>query len=394
MKYKKSTERRREMNPVRIGSTIAKLRKKFGLTQLQLAERLNVSDKAVSKWENGTSMPDISQIVPLAVVFGVMTDVLFGFAETTAEEEAQKIIGEAYAAEEYGKRGTYLTAYDILSEGLKKYPNHLPLLNHCMRLGLALSMPENGWIYASERAEEIAAETIRQANFIIAYSKNISDIMTARQVLVFLYSSAANFDKAMSEAQNFPVRTDFTLYSNMAIVSEHMGNYPQAAAYLCSDIDYALQALEDHTARLGKAYYSSGKYRDAIAVYETFFSVMKAIFGDDCPPPYHDFDSGDCYLLLAQAYLAIGDAEHALNSVEHSVEYYLNLRETCKDDKIERKTLMKSPLVKETELSGTISKSILKEKLLEKLSSDEIQFLSNNQRFRELQQAVNNLENS
>ena len=35
------------MNPVRIGSTIAKLRKKFGLTQLQLAERLNVSDKSV-----------------------------------------------------------------------------------------------------------------------------------------------------------------------------------------------------------------------------------------------------------------------------------------------------------------------------------------------------------
>lgn len=65
---------------------------------------------------------------------------------------------------EYGKLHTYLNAYDELIEGLKKYPCNLILLNNCMELGLSLSLPENGLIYAAERAKGIAAETIRQEN--------------------------------------------------------------------------------------------------------------------------------------------------------------------------------------------------------------------------------------
>lgn len=113
-------------------------------------------------------------------------------------------------------------------------------------------MKENGWIYSEERAKEVAAETICQANFIIANSKNITDILSARQILAFLYCSQEKFDLASNEAKNFPTRADFTLYSNMAIVNEHMNNYKRAATCLCSDIDYTLQALENDIARLGK----------------------------------------------------------------------------------------------------------------------------------------------
>ena len=62
------------MNKESIGSTIAKLRRANGLTQLALAERLNVSDKAVSKWENGQGYPDITIIPELAALFGVTID--------------------------------------------------------------------------------------------------------------------------------------------------------------------------------------------------------------------------------------------------------------------------------------------------------------------------------
>ena len=61
-----------------MGQIIKRLRKERNLTQEELAEQLNVSAPAISKWENDTSMPDISQIVPLASVFRVRTDVLFG----------------------------------------------------------------------------------------------------------------------------------------------------------------------------------------------------------------------------------------------------------------------------------------------------------------------------
>ncbi|MDR0917302.1 MAG: helix-turn-helix domain-containing protein [Oscillospiraceae bacterium] len=61
-----------------IGNIIKKLRRERGYTQDELAARLNVTPQAVSKWESGGGLPDISQIMPLANVFGVSTDVLFG----------------------------------------------------------------------------------------------------------------------------------------------------------------------------------------------------------------------------------------------------------------------------------------------------------------------------
>ena len=72
------------------------------LTQETLAELLGVTSQAVSKWENGVGMPDIAQIVPLAGVFGVTTDVLFGLDPTTAETEVQTILQDAQSMEVYG----------------------------------------------------------------------------------------------------------------------------------------------------------------------------------------------------------------------------------------------------------------------------------------------------
>ena len=58
------------------GKTIYKLRKKHGLTQSELAAQLNVSDKAVSKWENGAGYPEITQLPALAEIFSVSIDCL------------------------------------------------------------------------------------------------------------------------------------------------------------------------------------------------------------------------------------------------------------------------------------------------------------------------------
>lgn len=374
-----------------IGKIIKMLRKERNFTQEELAEQLNVTSQAVSKWENETGMPDISQIIPLASVFGVSTDVLFGVEGTTANDEAIKIVENAYAVKEYGKLETCLIAYDMMMEGLKIYPINLILLVNCMGLGLSLSLPENGWLYASDRAEEIATETIRQANLIISYSNNINDILRAHQALVFLYSSAGEYDKAEAETRQFPVRSDFTLYSNMARINENRKNFDGVVIDLCNDNDYLLQYLEDNVARLGKAYFNIGKFNDAITVYETYFDMMKAIFKSEKFPPYHDFDSGDLYLLLAQAYLATGDTDKAMNSVENSVMYWLDLFESFKYDRFERRELMQTPFVKETQQTIYIEKLIIKEKLLKKLSIPEIDLLRNNQRFKALYEKVNSI---
>ena len=59
-----------------IGKTIATLRKAKGWTQVELAEKLNVSDKAVSKWESEAGLPEISQLPAMATLFGVTIDYL------------------------------------------------------------------------------------------------------------------------------------------------------------------------------------------------------------------------------------------------------------------------------------------------------------------------------
>lgn len=374
-----------------MGQIIRELRKKCGYTQEELAERLGVTYQAISKWENDGGLPDISQVVPLASVFGVSTDVLFGMSETTENDEAWSIIREADHVAQYHDLASHLKAYDILLEGLKKFPTNLILMVRCMHQGVALSLPENGWIYANKRAKEIAKETIRQAKFIIANSQNIQEMLRARQNLVFLYCSQKEFDLASTEAGKFPFQPNFTRYYNMAIVNESMNNNAQTVTCLASETDYMLQGLEDNIARMGKAYYRDGKYHEAISVYEIYFAIMKAIFKDKRPLPYHDFDSGDCYILLAEAYLALGDTAKAMDAVENAVMYYVDLYQSTNEDTIKPHDGIQSPLLRDSELFTRLPKSIIPSKVKNKLTESGIQALKQEKRFIALLDTVNSL---
>lgn len=62
----------------RTGAVISRLRKEHGMTQMQLADALGISYQAVSNWERGQSMPDISKLPELAALFGTTIDELLG----------------------------------------------------------------------------------------------------------------------------------------------------------------------------------------------------------------------------------------------------------------------------------------------------------------------------
>lgn len=368
-----------------MGQIIRRLRKERNLTQEELAEQLNITYQAVSRWENGGGMPDISQIVPLANVFGVTTDVLFNIAGTNAAEEAEKIVKEACAIEQYGKTETYLASYDHMLEGLKAYPNNLILLCNCAGRGLSLCLPENDYLYAEERAAEIAAETERQAKLIINYSQNMSDIMRAHQILVFLYVSQGKYALAEEHACYFPVRSDFTLFSHLSLIDEAKGDTASVIAHLGEDNAYVLQTLEDNFARLGKAYYTDGQYERTAALCETWFTVMEAMFGEKFPS-FHDFDSGDLYLLMAQAYLAMGENEKAMDSVERSVMFYLD--KINPTNKMRIAALHKNPPLIAHGIIGIPSPDVLRVKLSMKLMSKEFEPLRATERFRMLKEKI------
>lgn len=75
-----------------IATNISALRREAGLTQLELAEKLNYSDKAVSKWERGESIPDVAVLKKFADMFGVTVDYLLKL-DHTEENNRQLRIG-------------------------------------------------------------------------------------------------------------------------------------------------------------------------------------------------------------------------------------------------------------------------------------------------------------
>ena len=75
----------------RIGSNIAAYRKRDGLTQVSLAEKLNYSDKAISKWERGESIPDVLTLMQLAELFGVTVNDLICDPNALPENSDSKL---------------------------------------------------------------------------------------------------------------------------------------------------------------------------------------------------------------------------------------------------------------------------------------------------------------
>ena len=79
------------MEQVKIGRFIADCRKKANLTQMQLAEKLNITDRAISKWETGKSLPDSSIMLELCDVLGISVNDLLSGEVVTMENYNKEI---------------------------------------------------------------------------------------------------------------------------------------------------------------------------------------------------------------------------------------------------------------------------------------------------------------
>ena len=78
------------MDQIKIGRFIAKCRKENNLTQMQLAEKLGITDRAISKWENGKAMPDSSIMLELCAALKITVNDLLSGEEINMENSNQK----------------------------------------------------------------------------------------------------------------------------------------------------------------------------------------------------------------------------------------------------------------------------------------------------------------
>ena len=81
-----------EMKKESMGKMIAQKRKEMGMTQLELAEKMGVTDKAVSKWERDLSYPDVNSLPKLAEIIGMSVDELLQIKSEAMQAEEKKPI--------------------------------------------------------------------------------------------------------------------------------------------------------------------------------------------------------------------------------------------------------------------------------------------------------------
>lgn len=109
------------MNQQKLGNFISKLRKEKGLTQQDLANELNLTDKAISKWERGLSCPDISLLIPLSEILEVsVNELLLGeklnnnITKSSADKSTKEAIKISINELTRNKKKNKLLKYSLL----------------------------------------------------------------------------------------------------------------------------------------------------------------------------------------------------------------------------------------------------------------------------------------
>ena len=180
-----------------IGMMIKKYRNQRDLTQEQLSEYLNVSVSAVSQWESGKTVPDVSTLLALANFFDITLDELF---DRTSKDKEKAIEEYCNRSREYSHRGEVRNNLFLWREAVQKYPGNFLCLS---QLAYALEAT----VYSSGDSDELE----KNANESIAICERILRDCTenelrnaAIQILVHLYSnkdfSIANEEKAVEYA--------------------------------------------------------------------------------------------------------------------------------------------------------------------------------------------------
>lgn len=224
---------------IKLGEKIKALRKQKDISQEILAGYLGVSYQAVSKWENGSTMPDITLIPAIASFFGVSTDELFDFNLFEMEKEVDAICHEAYKYRSTDSE----KAEAILREGLKRFPGNDVILNNLL--------------YTFD-IETRSDEVIELCKMLIESSKDDSFKYDACRILATCYKTNGNYDLIKPTLERIPE----IYFSKLGLEAELLsGDDMYAAAHKQKNI--SAETLIDMLMCLARYYMEKGETEKA-----------------------------------------------------------------------------------------------------------------------------------
>ena len=233
-----------------IGNKIKELRKSRGITQEQLAESIGVSFQAVSKWETGIALPDITLSPVLASYFGVSMDTLFDFSLAEIEKDARSIAKKSVKYREENRD----EGRKIIEEGLKKYPGNDTLLNNLLYL---LNDTE---------------ETISIASNLIGKTNSAEVKYDALRFLAYAYKDKGDLESAKAAIEQIP-EIYFTKLTEAAFVLEGKPKFEAAEKQKWISFENMLQMME----KLAEFYESEGNPEKAAAEREKALKLISVM---------------------------------------------------------------------------------------------------------------------
>ncbi len=204
-----------------IGTNIYNLRKEKKLTQAQLAEKLGVTEQAVSKWENGCCMPDVTLFPLIAEIFGVSIDRIFDYHRKSYIEKVEEIMKKAD-----NSKNTY-GEIEIISEGLKRFPNSPELKIY---LAFSLSMLYRVSEDETEKAEAIN-KAIRLCSEVTDTSTDIAQVDSALNMLRRIYCEIGEYQKALETVEKLSADGYRQRIIGKAQILQYSGAHCEHAAF-------------------------------------------------------------------------------------------------------------------------------------------------------------------
>jgi len=305
------------------GQRLKLIRKEAGLTQLELAEQLMVNVQTVSKWECDTSMPDISQIVPLAAILDVTTDSLLGVG-TNEKADREKLIeqinglGWTYNCQTYENNADY-KAYELYKSYIKKYPLDYWGKFHCSQFILSYISNSNGgekYKIPSNEESELYNEGQRLLQTIISQDKDPQRLIYARSLLVNYHLYKDEYTKAEAVAMEIPDIYDLRR-SKVLEINNKKKNYERcltiAKANMNSFADAYLNCLETWARRI--SIFGNVRKKEAIDAWLYYEETARLVYKlEKTFSAYRVVILAMCH--RSNDYIAISDFENAIAVIE------------------------------------------------------------------------------
>lgn len=291
-----------------IGTNIYTLRKERKITQSQLAEKLGVSEQAVSKWENDLCAPDVSLFPVIADFFRVSIDRLFGYHMNSYADEVKAIIKAADDSMDTYKE------IEIIGEGLKKYPNSPDLKIY---LAFSLSMVNRISDDENERKEAVK-KAIRLCTEVVDTCGNIKQVDNALNMLTRIYNETGNYEKAEECIAKISADSYNSRIVGTVSMLRHKKSYAEQEQYSEDALWKMYWTMHHVFESLTRTLTNNNEYEKALAFFDAHEKLL-SIFDAGCSDFYATYKFFACSNKV-KTYMDIGDKENCLDTLKHFFE--------------------------------------------------------------------------